>query len=407
MQLFRPEAMRGQDRLHGDVVLVPPVSWQLLGGFLLIAIFGAALFLATASYSKTTPVTGRITGDRGIVRAVPARAGIVEAVLVREGQQVAAGTPLLRIRIATPAGDASLEARRSASIAEREAILRAREPDVLRATRAEAQALRARIEGERTQVAGLAEQIAQQQDLVRSAETELERARRVAARGFVSQHDVLQREELLATRRQGLSRLEQEIGTRRAAVAAGQAELGRMESELALRRADMAGERAALAGAAAADENASTILVTAAEAGTVTGILVHRGDAVGPERPVLSIVPAGTRLHARIEVPPAAAGSIEAGQTIRVAVDAFPYSTYGTVDARVASVSQAAVPVQRTDGTEAEAFVVEAALGEESIRAFGREQRLRPGMTVSARIATRERSLAELLFEPLYAVAAR
>jgi len=407
VQLFRPEAMRGQDRLHGDVVLVPPVSWQLLGGFLLAAILLAALFLATASYSKTTPVTGRLTGDRGIVRAVPARAGIVEEVFVREGQQVAAGAPLLRIRIAAEAGDASRETRRDASIAEREAILRAREPDMLRATRAEAQALRARIEGDRTQVSGLSAQIAQQQELVRSAETELERARRVAARGFVSQHDILQREELLATRRQGLSRLEQELGTRRAAIASGTADLRRMESELALQRADVAGQRAELAGAAAADENASTLLVTAAEAGTVTGILVHRGDAVSPDRAMLSIVPAGTRLHARIEVPPAAAGSIEPGQTIRVAVDAFPYATYGTVEARVASVSEAAISVQRPDGAAAEAFLVDAALGGDAIRAFGRDQRLRPGMTVSARITTRERSLAELLFEPLYAVAAR
>lgn len=407
MTLFRPEAMRGQDRLHGDVVLVPPVSWQLLGGFLLAAILIAGLFLATASYSKTTSVTGRLTGDRGIVRAIPARAGIVEEVLVREGQIVAAGAPLLRIRIATPQGDASLEARRSASIAERGAILRRREPDMLRSTRAAAQALRARIDGDRGQVAGLDEQRTQQSQLVRSAEVELERARRVAARGFVSQQDVLQREESLATRRQGLSRLEQELGTRRAAIASGQAELARMESELALQRSDIEGERAELAGAAAADENASTIFVTAAEAGTVTGILVHRGDAVSQDRAVLSIVPAGTRLHARIEVPPAAAGSIEPGQTIRVAVDAFPYATYGTVEARVASVSQAAVPVQRPDGAEAEAFLVEAALGSDAVRAFGRDQRLRPGMTISARITTRERSLAQLLFEPLYAVAGR
>lgn len=407
MQLFRPEAMRGQDRLHGDVVLVPPVSWQLLGGFLLASVLLAALFLATASYSKTTHVTGRLTGDRGIVRAVPQRAGIVADVLVREGQQVAAGTPLVRIAIATEAGEGALEERRSAAIAEREAILRAREPAVARGTRAEAEAVRARIGGDRAEAAGLAAQITEQRQLVRSAEVELDRARRVAQRGFVSGHDVLQREELLATRRQGLSRLEQDLGTRRARIAAGEAELRRLGSALAVERSDLAGRRAELAGAAAADENASTILVTAAEAGTVTGILVHRGDAVAPDRPLLSIVPAGTRLQARIEVPPAAAGFIAPGQDVRIAVDAFPFATYGTVDARVASISEAAVPLPRGEGGAAEAFIVDAVLSTDSIRAFGGAQRLRPGMTVSARITTRSRSLAQLLFEPLYAVASR
>ena len=132
MQLFRPEAMRGQDRLHGDVVLVPPVSWQVLGGFLLASIAAAALFLATAQYGKVTTVTGRLTGDRGVLRAVPTRAGIVEQVLVREGQQVEAGAPLVRIAIATRDGAASLEERRSASIAQRDTMLRAREPEVAR-----------------------------------------------------------------------------------------------------------------------------------------------------------------------------------------------------------------------------------------------------------------------------------
>ncbi|HEX9931279.1 MAG TPA: HlyD family efflux transporter periplasmic adaptor subunit [Allosphingosinicella sp.] len=405
--MFRPEAMRGQDRLHGDVVLVPPVSWQLLGGFLLVSIAAAILFLATAQYGKVTTVSGRLAGDRGVVRAVPARAGIVEQVLVREGQQVEAGTPLVRIAITTSDGSASLEQRRAASIAERDSMLRAREPQVARVTAAEALALRAQIDGDRGESSGLSAQIEEQRELVRSAATELDRARRVAARGFVSARDVLVREELLATRRQALSRLIQELGSRRARIAAAEADLVRLQSELALQRTDLAGQRAALAGAAAADENASSVLVTAAEAGTVTGILVNRGDAVSPDRPVLSIVPRGTRLRAQLELPPAATGLIAPGQEVRIAVDAFPYATYGTVEARIDSVSAATVPVTRADGTGGEAFLVTAALGAQSLDAFGRAQPLRPGMTVSARITTRSRSLFEWLFEPLYAVRRR
>ena len=407
MELFRREALRGQDRLHGDVVLVPPVSWQLLGGFLLATVLIAAAFLATASYSKTTQVTGRLTGDKGIVRAVPARAGIVQAILVREGQQVAAGTPLARIAIVTPDGQASLEARRSEAIARRDAILTSREPDVMRSAEAQVAGLAAQIGGDRAESANLAAQIDEQRALVRSAEQDLERARVVAARGFLSGNDILRREELLATRRQGLSRLEQELSARRARIESAEAELARARSELALQRSDLASARAELAGAAAADENASVIVVTAAEAGTVTAIVSHPGDSAAPDRPILSIVPAGTRLQASIEVPPAAAGFLEPGQTLRVAVDAFPYQTYGTVDARIDSVSQATVPVTGRDGAAGEAFLVRASLRAQAVSAFGRAQPLRPGMTVSARITTRSRSLAEWLFEPLFAVSRR
>lgn len=408
MQLFRPEALRGQDRLHGDVVLVPPVSWQVMGLFLLGTLIVTGLFLATARYARVTPVTGTLTGDRGVIRAAPARAGIVAEILVREGQQVAAGAPLARITVATPDGQASLEARRAEAIARREAILRASEPDAARATAARIQALQAQIRGDEGELEGLGEQISQQRNLVRSAETELERARNVASRGFVSQRDVLQREELVATRRQALSRLDQERGSRAARIQAARADLARVESELALDRADLAGRRAALAGESAADENASSFLITASASGTVTGITAHRGDAVSPDRPILSIVPAGTRLTARLHVPPAAAGFVEPGQRIRLAIHAFPYQTYGTVEGQVDYVSAATVPVPLPDGSgETEAFLVQATLDRSAVEAFGRQHPLRPGMTVDARITTRSRSLAEWLFEPLYAVARR
>jgi multidrug efflux pump subunit AcrA (membrane-fusion protein) len=242
--------MRGQDRLHGDVVLVPPVSWQLLGLFLLAAVIVAAAFLASFDYAKVTTVTGRLTGDRGIVRAAPMRAGVVEAVLVREGQQVAAGDPLVHV---------------------------------------------------------------------------------------------------------------------------------------------------------AAGGDAAPLVVIATEAGTVTAILVDQGDEVAAGRPMLSIVPRGTRLLARIEVPPSAAGFVEPGQPVRIAIDAFPFATYGTVEGRIETVSAAAAPVALRDGRESEAFLVTATLERDAIDAFGRARPLRPGMTVSARITTRSRSLAQWLFEPLYA----
>ncbi|HEX8380696.1 MAG TPA: HlyD family efflux transporter periplasmic adaptor subunit [Allosphingosinicella sp.] len=407
MQLFRPEAMRGQDRLHGEVVLVPPVSWQLLGGFLLAAVVGAIFYFSTAEYKKVTTVRGQLTGSKGVVRAVAPDAGIVEAVLVEEGQIVAAGTPLARISVSTSDGGASLQERRSAAIARRERIMTQREPELAEAFRARSASLRAQIDGDRSEIASIQAQMGEQRDLVRSAVEDLERARTVAARGFVSGRDVRQREEQLGSRRQSLSRLEQELSVRSARIEMAQAELARARTEYDLQLADLADDRAELAGQAAADENALRVVVKAAQAGRVTGLLVHSGDAVGANTPLLSVLPEGTRLQARIEVPAAAAGFIQPGQGVRLAVDAFPYQTYGTIEARVDSVSAATVPVARPDGTSEEVFLVRATLPSGGIRAFDRTQPLRPGMTVTARIATRARSLAEWLFEPLFAVGRR
>ena len=255
MQLFRREAMRGQDRLHGEVVLVPPVSWQILGIFLLAVVVLAAIFLASATYGKATILEGEITGSKGLARAVAPRDGIVAELLVQEGQRVQAGTPLARI--------------------------------------------------------------------------------------------------------------------------------------------------------AAADENAWAVTLTAALAGTVTGIAIHPGDAVAHSSYLLTIIPDGTRLQAQFQVPSEAAGLIEPGQRVRVAVDAFPYQTYGTVDATIDSMSMAAVPVAGPDGATRRMFLARATLGAAAVSAHGRSRPLRPGMNVRARVRTQSRSLAQWLFEPLFAVQRR
>lgn len=407
MQLFRAEALRGQDRLHGEVVLAPPLTWQLLGLFLLLAVVVSGLFLMLAQYGKVTSVPGQVTGDQGIIRALATRPGRVESVLVEEGQHVPAGAPLARISVAVSDGAATLEDRRAAAIARQDELLRQAAPDITQTLQSRIGGLRAQIAGDRSEIGSIRAQIAEQRELVRTALDEVTRARAVAERGFVSMRDVRLREEQLATRRQGLSRLEQELSTRATRIEVAETELQRAQAEYDLQMRNVARARAELSGLAAADENMRSVVVTAAQAGIVTGIAVHRGDAVDSTSHLMSIVPDGTRLTARIEVPAEAAGFIQRGQTVRLAIDAFPYQTYGTVEAEIDSVSMATVPVARPDGSTDNVFLVRATLREDALRAYGRMQPLRPGMTLTARVTTRSRSLAEWLFDPLFAVGRR
>src|SRR4030088_305266 len=97
MPLFRTESLRGQDTLHGEVSLVPPVSWQALGVFLLASVLAGVGFMGSGGYAKVTVVKGVVSGDKGLVRISATRVGVLDQVYVREGQTVAAGAPLARI----------------------------------------------------------------------------------------------------------------------------------------------------------------------------------------------------------------------------------------------------------------------------------------------------------------------
>jgi len=127
MELFRREALDGQDRLHGDIVFVPQISWRLLGAFFAAALAAAALYLFTAQYRPTAAVTGRLALHEGALVAtfeVPAEAadGIVAGHSLR---LAAAGVPgTLDARIASVVPSSGGKTAIHAVIDERAASLR-------------------------------------------------------------------------------------------------------------------------------------------------------------------------------------------------------------------------------------------------------------------------------------------
>ena len=407
MPLFRPQALNGQDRLHGDVSLVPPVSWQVLGGFLFTTMLAAGLFLALASYGKVTVVHGAIAGDKGIIRVAPARAGTIGSIFVSDGDHVRAGTPLARISVSTVEQGASLEDRRLAALERRSASISGRGPELADGTRAKIASLRSQIEGATSELENLAEQISQQEGMVRSASDDLQKAQEIAKRGFISGHDLTERQDRLAERRQSLARLRQDEAVRRTSIATARSDMASVRSDLGVQLGNLESDKADVQRAMADDGNTKTVLVVASTSGIVTGLTAHQGDPVVVGQPVMSIVPDSTHLQAVLDVPPASAGFLERGQRMRIAIDAFPFEVHGTISAVVKSVSDAAVPVATADGKPQDVFLVKADLTDASIRAYGRDQQIHPGMSVTARITTRKRSLLGLLFDPLYAVSRR
>ena len=403
MPLFRSQALRGQDTLHGDVSLVPPVSWQVLGVFMLGSLLVAVVFMASAGYAKVTAVKGVVTGDRGVLRIAPMRAGVVERVYVREGQAVAAGAALARIGVATSTDQGALQARRAAALgAQREALGR-RLATVEQEGAEHLASLASQIAGERTQIDRLQEQIVQEKALIRAAEEDLESIRPVAQQGFVAKRVLREREEQVALRKQNLSRLTQEVGERDTAMRVAQADVIRTRAVTAGQVNQIAETRAVLEGEAAGEDLLSGVVLRAPVAGVVTAVTAYPGDPTTPGGAVMTLVPQGTRLEARLSVPPSAAGLLEAGQPVRMAIDAFPYQIYGAVNGRMTSISRAAAPAV---GAEGEAFLVRATLPA-TVVAYGKPRALRPGMTLTARIRTRPRSLMAWIFDPVLAVRQR
>jgi membrane fusion protein len=403
MPLFRPESLRGQDTLHGEVSLVPPVSWQALGVFLLASVLAGVVFMASAGYAKVTVVKGVVSGDKGLVRISATRVGVLDQVYVREGQTVAAGAPLARIAMSTSTDQGALQARRAQGLASQADAQVKRLAATQQARDEQLSSLQSQAAGARAQIAGLRDQIAQEKALIRSAEEDLESIRVVAHQGFVTKRDLREREEQVALRKQTLSRLEQEVGTDLTAIRMAEANMARVRAESAGQANQIAEARAGLEREAAGEDLLTEVVLRAPMAGVVTAVTAHPGDPSVAGAPVMTLVPTGTRLEATLNVPPSAAGLLELNQPVRLAVDAFPYQVFGALNGTVTAISRAAAPAS---GGQGEAFLVRTTLPA-TVLAYGAQRPLRPGMTLTARIRTRPRSLLAWIFDPVLAVRQR
>lgn len=406
---FRPEAVAGnRNRLSGDVAITVPVPWQSVGYLIFGGIALGVLFLSLASYSRVETVTGMITPDTGVANIVPTRAGTIASLAVRDGQNVLAGAVLTTIRAEEDGAAAQSPAALVQSAIDRQdASLAAQSDAALAAAHAQGAQLAAQRSGLVAEIVQLQSQITTQIALIASAQRDLDRAQSIADRGFISGRDLQVREETLLARQQGLSQIEQALAAKRAALAENERSKGQIMAQARAQTASLSASRAQVAQQAASATGARSYVLRAPVAGRVTALTARVGQPASPQGQLMAIVPAGAKLHAELAVPSAAIGFVKPGQQVRLAIDAFPYQRFGTVTGEVQTVSASAINAQGPNGATIAVYPVTVAIDKTSVSAYGRNEPLISGMTLTARIVTDKQSLLEWLFEPLFAVRQR
>lgn len=407
--LFRTEpTVSHRNRLSGDVAIAVPISWQAISLLIFGSLGSAGIFLSFASYARVVNVTGAISPDMGIAGILPTRTGIVTGLSVHDGQVVTPGAELARIR-AEEDGVALLPpaALVEAAIARQDANLSAQSDAVQTSRQAQTSQLSAQRSGLVAEIAQLRSQITTQLALIASAQMDLDRARSIAERGFISGRDIQVREEVLLSRQQGLAQLEQALASKRAALAENGRAAAQVAAQARAQLAALAATRAQVDQQAVSTAGARSYVLRAPVAGRITALTARVGQPVTPQGQLMAIVPAGAKLRAELAVPSSAIGFVKPGQEVRLAIDAFPYQRFGTITGKVETVALSAVTATGTNGATGSVYPVTVALSAASINAYGRSEPLVSGMSLTARIVTEKQSLLEWLFEPLFAVRRR
>lgn len=406
--LFRNEVLEAtRGEWLGSISLATPISFTWFAVLGLALAIALVLFLVLGHYTRRASVAGQLIPAAGMMTVTNPSSGRVTRALVREGQQVSAGQPLIEVSgdLSTSMGETHAVVGRQ--LRDEEAQLRATLADV--APRAEAQKkdLQTRIGMLKTQIAQIDVQLALQRKQAASARQLVEKIQPLRKSGIVSVFQFEQQQSVaLEQQAQVKALMRQRLDTQQQ-LSALRAQLAQLPLDTASKANDLRVKLSQLDASLAENEVERATVLRAPRAGTVATMLVKPGQAVGAGQTLLSILPQGSNLEAQLLVPSAAIGFVEPGNQVVLRYQAYPYQKFGQQYGRVLQVSRSAL-----SGSEAASLLgqpaatplyrVLVALDHQSIAAYGKAETLRAGMALNADILLERRSLLEWAFEPLY-----
>lgn len=411
MSLFRPEVFEAQRRkLHGDVILVQPLSLKVIAAMFIV--IGATLltFAATREYTRKETARGYIVPETGTTAVRATRGGELMDLLVVEGQSVAIGAPLFESRLDVETSDGFVSERRLDSLQERLFQVDMREAEMKNRFQTERQRLQSIVTGLEAEVKTMARRADLQAEVTRVAEERLAKFGRLLREEVISQieYDSIERQSYDS--RLALSTLEQQKLASDSSLRNARFQLGSLPSQKREEVSRLAAERAQLEEVRASVDAQTTYIVRAPVSGTISAIGGRVGEQMDPLRPVVVIIPDDTPLEAIILVPSSASGFIAVGNEVNLLLDAFPYQKFGSVSATVKEVSatpflpgELVGPINYGEPV----YRVRATLSREAILAYGEDVALKPGMTLVGDIVLDRRTILEWMFEPLLAAARR
>ena len=146
------------------------------------------------------------------------------------------------------------------------------------------------------------------------------------------------------------------------------------------------------------DSHSKLLRLTSPINGTVQQLTVHTvGGVVPAAQALMQIVPSENAVEVEAFLENKDIGFVREGQNAEVKIDAFEYSKYGTVPAKVTRVSHDAIQ----DEKKGLLYTTKVSLSKNSIVVDGQLMPLSAGMAVNVELKTGERRIIEYVLSPL------
>lgn len=408
--LFRQQVVDEQrSRLHGEVLLLPKTRYTVILCCILFWVTACMVWAWTSTYARKERVMGWVEPEAGVINLYASGAGIIEEIMIGDGDSVSAGQPLIVVsddRMLS--GGSHVGSILAQELSSQNNILRERLVQTEEAYRLRLLDTEQQIEVNREDLRALESQIETVMQRFQISRSQLNNITRLRESGHVSSvewDEARQQTLLLQSDRQTLVR-EKNSKIGRIKQLENQKSLLPIEKNDALD--DINAKLSANSQEVAQLHGQRSHVVYAPRAGIVTNLQARLGQKASAGVPLLSVTPQASELRLQLLVPVSAIGFVVVGQQLEVRYDAFPYEKFGLYSGQITDVSQTVLlPGEVMNGSLAPSepvYRVAAKLEQDYVNAYGNRVRLRSGMTVSADIRLGERTLMEWLLEPIYSL---
>jgi membrane fusion protein, adhesin transport system len=405
-----------------------------------LILWGAAAFLvialiwaSVATVDEVTRAQGQVIPSSRVQVVQNLEGGIVQEILVREGEPVNRGQVLLRIdptrfastyeegrqrELALRARLARLEAETAGTdLAMPDELAKDAPQLVLGEQRVyEARALELastlgvlheQLVQKRQELRGLQSRAAQLERSVALLEDELERTAPLAAEGVVSEVELLRLRRQVNDTRGDLSAARTQIPQAHAAV--GEIE-GKIAEARARFRAEAQGQlaetRAELAALTESNFGARDRLERTQVRSPVKGVVKRLhvttvGGVVQPGNDIVEVVPLEDTLLVEGRVKPRDIAFLHPGQRAIVKLTAYDYAIYGGLEARLEHISADTVPDPDRERDERE-YLIRVRTERATLSKGSDDLPIIPGMTASVDVLTGRKTVLHYLLKPVF-----
>lgn len=342
--LFRPESLRAHELAwEGRPMLalgVPPAFASFASIALAAAIVALIMF---GSYTRRVDMEGTVLPRAGLIAISSPSAGLIATLAVQEGEAVEKGTLLYTLDLdTTTKGGRTQQQVIKSETAEQEMLLR----EVNRKTRlgeAIQGQLRQKIENLNMQIGQLGKQITLHQGFFKTINEEYNLFLNLFERRQATLNEMESREEVWMQSQSKLQDLESNKLRLIGELDDAQYHLTSVEISTADEIDGLKNRILDIDEKLTNSEARRSIEVRAPEAGSITAIIGHPGQAVGSGTPMMKLVPKHAAMRAELLAPSNAIGFIHEGDRVLLRYSAFPYQKFGEYGGTAVAVSDAAL----------------------------------------------------------------